>query len=451
MMRLVLIGAGKGGAALLSVFNEYEDVQIVGVADRNMEADGVILARSMDIPVTANFEELIIGKKVDLIVNVTGSKEVTQRIRELVGNEVEVMEGEGAKFLYHLVEERSKKEQDARERLLEQQTLYKIGLMLSSAERSDEVLTTIVESAISLSDAAAGNLVLFDEESGEMVMACSKGFSSNFTSVKRWKWRPSGLTSRILDSKTPVIAPDITKEQFKINPVLIEEGVKSFMAVPLKAGGKIIGILYVNDFKPREFTKGQISIVSLLATQATFAIENIMLLEKTALMSVTDELTKLHNHRYLVKSLNDELKRATRYRQNLSVVMVDVDYFKHYNDTHGHLMGNEVLKELSRILKVNTRDIDIVARYGGEEFSIVLPQTDKEKALATAERIRAAVEGFDFPNGETQPGGRVTISMGVSMFHDDGKTSAELVGKADEALYQAKREGRNRVCVYKGS
>lgn len=449
MTKLVLIGAGKGGAALLSVFNEYEDVQIVGVADRNMEADGVILARSMNIPVTANFEELIIGNKVDLIVNVTGSKEATQRIRELVGNEVEVMEGEGAKFLYHLVEERSKKEQEARERLLEQQTLYKIGLMLSSAERSDEVLMTIVESAINLSSAAAGNLVLFDEESGEMVMACSKGFSSNFANVKRWKWRPSGLTSRILDSKTPVIVSDITKEQLKINPVLIEEGVKSFMAVPLKAGGKIIGILYVNDFKPREFTKGQVSIVSLLATQATFAIENIMLLEKTALMSVTDELTKLHNHRYLIKSLNDELKRATRYKQNLSVVMIDVDYFKHYNDTHGHLMGNEVLKELARILKVNTRDIDIVARYGGEEFSIVLPQTDKEKALATAERIRAAVEGFDFPNGETQPGGRVTISMGVAMFHDDGKTSSELVGKADEALYQAKREGRNRVCVYK--
>ncbi len=449
MMRLVLIGAGKGGAALLSVFNEYEDVQIVGVADRNVEADGVILARSMNIPVTANFEELIVGNNIDLIVNVTGSQGVSNKIRKLVGTSIEIMEGQGAKFLYHLVEERSKKEQEARERLLEQQTLYKIGLMLSSAERSDEVLTTIVESAINLSSAAAGSLVLFDEESGEMVMSCSKGFSSNFSNVKRWKWKPGGLTSRILDSKTPVIAPDITKEQFKINPVLIEEGVKSFMAVPLKAGGKIIGILYVNDFKPREFTKGQVSIVSLLATQATFAIENIMLLEKTALMSVTDELTKLHNHRFLVKSLNDELKRATRYKQNLSVVMIDVDYFKHYNDTHGHLMGNEVLKELARILKVSTRDIDIVARYGGEEFSIVLPQTDKEKAVATAERIRAAVEGFNFPNGETQPGGRVTISMGVAMFPEDGKTSSELVGMADGALYQAKRGGRNRVCVYK--
>lgn len=449
MTRLILIGAGKGGAALLSLFSGYDDVSVVGVADRNLDADGIILARSMDIPVTANFDELITGSKVDMIVNVTGSKEVSVRIRELVGSDIEIMEGQGAKFLYHLVEERSKKEQEARERLLEQQALYKIGLMLSSAERSDEVLSTIVESAINLSNTAAGSLVLFDEESGEMVMACSRGFSPNFSSVKRWKWKPGGLTSRILDSKTPTIVPDLSKDPVRHNPVILGEGVKSYMAVPLKAEGKIVGILYVNDFKPREFTKGQVSIVSLLATQATFAIENIMLLEKTELMAVTDELTKLHNHRYFVKSLNDELKRANRYKQKLSIIMIDVDYFKHYNDTHGHLMGNEVLKEIAHILKGNIRDIDIVARYGGEEFSIVLPQTDKDKAAFTAERIRTAVEGFKFTNGETQPGGRVTISMGVAMFPEDGKTSSELVGKADGSLYQAKREGRNRVCVYK--
>lgn len=449
MLRLVLIGAGKGGAALLSTFNEYEDVKMVGVADKNADAEGMKLAGKLGIPVDTNFNEILTKNEVDLIVNVTGSKDVSNKIRELLGNDIEIMEGQGAKFLWHLVDEKRKKEEDARERLIEQQTLYKIGLMLSSAERSDEVLSTIVESAISLTGAAAGSIVLFEEESGELVMAYSKGFSPSFSKITRWRLKSGGLTGRILDSKVPVIVSDITKDKFEYNPVLVEEGIKSFMAIPLKAEGKIVGILYVNDFKPREFTKGQVSIASLLATQATFAIENIILLEKTELMAITDELTKLYNHRFFVKSLNDELKRTHRYKQKLSVVMIDVDFFKHYNDTHGHLMGNKVLREISHILKSSIRDIDIVARYGGEEFSIVLPQTDKDKALLTAERIRMAVEGFKFYKGETQPGGKVTISMGVATFPGDGKTPAELVGRADEALYKAKREGKNRVCLYR--
>lgn len=448
-MRLVLIGAGKGGAALLSTFSEYEDVSVVGVADINGEAEGMKLAKELNIPTTTNFEELITSTEIDIIVNVTGSKKVSEQLKKLAGDNVEIISGNGAKFLWHLVEEKRKQEQEARDRLTEQQALYNIGLMLSSADRSKEVVSTIVESAIKLSGSSAGSLVLFEEESGEMVMAYSKGFSPAFSKVKRWKWKTGGMTGHILDSKTPIIVPDINKDTYSHNPAILEEGVKSFMAIPLRAEGKIVGILYVNDFKPREYNEGQVSIVSLLATQATFAIENIMLLEKTEMMAITDELTKLYNHRYFVKSLNDELKRAGRYKQDLSLIMIDVDSFKNYNDTHGHLKGNDVLKEIARILAGAVRDVDIVARYGGEEFSIILPQTDKEKAVLTAERIRAAVERFGFYKGETQPGGRVTISMGVATFPHDGRASSDVVGRADEALYQAKREGKNRVCVYK--
>lgn len=449
-MRLVLIGAGKGGAALLTTFSEYEDVSVVGVADLDNDAEGMKLARKLDIPTSTNFEDLISTTEIDLIVNVTGNKKVSETVKRLAGNNVEVISGNGARFLWQLIEEKRKQQQEANERFLEQQTLYNIGIMLSSADRSKEVVSTIVESAVRLSGSSAGSLVLFEEETGDMVMAYSKGFSPAFSKIKRWKWKSGGLTSRILDSKEPVIVSDISKDSYPHHKTILEEGVKSFMAITLRAEGKIVGILYVNDFKPREFDKGQVSIVSLLATQATFAIENIMLLEKTEIMAITDELTKLHNHRFFVRSLNEELKRAARYKQNLSLIMIDVDHFKHYNDTQGHLMGNDVLKEIARIMQNNIRDIDVVARYGGEEFAIVLPQTDKAKASVTAERIRAAVEEFDFPKGENQPGKRVTISLGVSMSPDDGLTGAELVGRADEMLYKAKREGRNRVCIYKG-
>ncbi|MBI4379453.1 MAG: sensor domain-containing diguanylate cyclase [Nitrospinae bacterium] len=407
------------------------------------------LAEKLKIPLTSNFEELVTKDGIDLIINVTGARGVTERIRKLIGNKIEIMESGGAKLLWNLVEEKRKMELEARDRYLEQQTLYKIGLMLSSSERREEALGIIIDSAINLSNAAAGSLALFEEVSGEMVMAYSKGFSSNFSKIKRWKLQTGGMTSYILNSKTPVVIPDITKTTFKINPTVVKEGIKSFIAIPLAAESNIVGILYVNDFKPRPFNKNQVSIVSLLAAQATFAIVNILLFEKTEAMAITDELTKIYNHRYFVKSLNDELKRANRYQMNLSLIMIDVDYFKTYNDSHGHLMGNDILKEVARILKNGIRDIDILARYGGEEFVIILPQTENKNAAAIAERIRMAVEDFKFYKGETQPAGKVTISLGIAMFPDDGGTMAELIDKADKSLYQAKKEGRNKVCLYK--
>lgn len=131
--------------------------------------------------------------------------------------------------------------------------------------------------------------------------------------------------------------------------------------------------------------------------------------------------------------------------------MIDVDHFKHFNDTHGHLMGNEVLVRVASILTETVRDTDIVARYGGEEFAVILPKTPKEMAKNFAERLRHAVETYDFPGGEKQPNGRLTISVGLASYPEDGSPANDVVALiefADQALYKAKLEGRNRVCVY---
>jgi diguanylate cyclase (GGDEF)-like protein len=124
---------------------------------------------------------------------------------------------------------------------------------------------------------------------------------------------------------------------------------------------------------------------------------------------------------------------------------MDIDFFKHYNDTHGHPRGDELLKSFSAILKKTIRDSDIASRYGGEEFVVILPETGGELAFTAAERVRKAIETKDFPGGETQPGGRVTVSMGVSSY-TEGISVDELLKSADKALYRAKGEGRNRVC-----
>jgi len=164
-------------------------------------------------------------------------------------------------------------------------------------------------------------------------------------------------------------------------------------------------------------------------------------------LSITDDLTSLYNRRYLMKRLNEEIERAKRYSRPLSLLMIDIDLFKHYNDTHGHQQGDELLKALAGVFKSLIRNVDFVARFGGEEFVVVMPETDKNKGLQLAERLRTEVERRPFRHRETQPGGRVTISIGVTELSSGAEGTAEIIGKADSALYEAKRAGRNRTCL----
>ena len=162
-------------------------------------------------------------------------------------------------------------------------------------------------------------------------------------------------------------------------------------------------------------------------------------------LSVLDDLTQLYNRRYLNQKLEEEMKRSKRFDRPLTCVMIDIDHFKSYNDTHGHPKGDEILRELARIFLDNCRDIDLVARYGGEEFCILLPETVGSEAIQQAERIRVLVEEFHFEGEELQPDGRLTVSLGVAVFPDDAASKEEIIEFADRALYWAKESGRNRV------
>lgn len=164
-------------------------------------------------------------------------------------------------------------------------------------------------------------------------------------------------------------------------------------------------------------------------------------------LSVTDGLTGAYNHRYFYAKLEEEIKRAERYDHPCSIIMSDIDYFKNYNDTHGHIEGDQVLKGVVSCIKLTVREQDRVARYGGEEFSVILPETGKKEALDVAERIRHYIQTQAFPHEETQPGGSLTISLGVAVFPENAADSKGLIEKADAALYRAKENGRNRVEV----
>jgi len=167
--------------------------------------------------------------------------------------------------------------------------------------------------------------------------------------------------------------------------------------------------------------------------------------EIAASEAFTDSLTGLFNLRQFWLSLEHELARARRYRRQCSLAMIDIDFFKQYNDRHGHLRGDEVLNEVGALCGASIRDSDIAARYGGEEFMVIMPETGRDLALIAGEKLRRAVAEHPFPLQETQPGGILTVSVGIAPFPDDAATARELVDAADQALYRAKRRGRNRV------
>lgn len=164
-------------------------------------------------------------------------------------------------------------------------------------------------------------------------------------------------------------------------------------------------------------------------------------------IAIRDGMTGLFNHKHFRDCLEREIQRSQRHGHMLSLVFMDVDRFKNYNDTHGHLQGDKLLRILSTILRDGSRSTSILARYGGEEFVLLLPETDKSGATVCAENIRRAVETHPFEGRECQPGGRVTLSLGVATFPADGADGNLVIAAADDALYKAKREGRNRVAT----
>lgn len=167
--------------------------------------------------------------------------------------------------------------------------------------------------------------------------------------------------------------------------------------------------------------------------------------ERLRELAVKDGLTGLYNHRYFKRFLTQEIMRANRHKSQVSLIMMDIDHFKNYNDTHGHLAGDEVLRIVAKLMTENIRSIDVAARYGGEEFVIVLPQTNKNAAKIVAEKLRTLVGNQKFQNEDTQPNGKITISMGVATFPDNATDLEELIHQADQRLYHAKSLGRNCV------
>jgi len=183
-----------------------------------------------------------------------------------------------------------------------------------------------------------------------------------------------------------------------------------------------------------------------LVSQLRLLIDRAHLYKKLEKISLTDSLTHLPNRRYFMERYEDEFRRSEKFKFDLSFLMVDIDHFKNYNDTFGHLAGDVILREVANLLKENIREIDFVGRFGGEEFSIFLPQTSKEQAISVSERLREKIAESEIQAYDEKV--KLTISIGVATFPENSRDKDLLIEVADKALYQAKQKGRNRVFAF---
>jgi diguanylate cyclase (GGDEF)-like protein len=244
--------------------------------------------------------------------------------------------------------------------------------------------------------------------------------------------------------KKPILVENVdTDPKFK-KLGLKEEGFYSLAALPIMVKEQVMGVISIGNRAPSEFLDRDIRLLEAIANQIGMAIENAQLYEETVQLAFTDGLTGLYNRRYLMEQIEREYLRARRGHYTFSVIMIDLDGLKTINDNFGHREGDTSLREVAEVIKYATRASDVAARWGGDEFVVITPETDNTSACRIGERIRAEIE-----KRTLQLDGReatISVSVGVASYPVNASDVTELLHKADEAVYDAKNLGKNRVC-----
>ena len=315
------------------------------------------------------------------------------------------------------------------------------GILRTLAEKASRTLG-FEECAILLRDDRAGS-------GGRFVVRATWGFS-DAAAIEGLSFEPGeGITGQVAATGEMVLIEDTSRDQRYLHYKGRHLVDGSFCCMPIfdprgsASGGerRLVGLLNVLRPRSASFREGDLRLLQALARHAALALVNAEMVARLERLSVTDELTGLANRRLFQARAELELKRVAATEGRMSLLMIDIDHFKLYNDTNGHPSGDELLRRVAAILQSEAQGTELLARWGGEEFVVMLPDVPKSDALERAERMRLAVSGA---GGE---GGSLTISVGVSSFPDDGRTVGSLIAACDRAMFEAKRAGRDRVAA----
>lgn len=351
------------------------------------------------------------------------------------------------KELKKLRDENKKLRQIVRQRTRELSFFINVGKALTSTLEFQKVLKIIMKKAEKLIRCESWALLLLKETDQELVCELTKGPWDKQAKSSRIKIG-EGLEGRVARSGVPVILRELGKgRRGQRYPRLNRLKARSVLCVPIVSKKKILGVVQmVNKVNGDPFDQTDSDLLSKLMDQAAIALERSSLYQQMSDLAITDDLTKLFNFRYLDRVLDNEIRRGQRYGSTVSLVFLDMDYFKHVNDRYGHLNGSKVLIEMAHLLIHNLRDVDIVARYGGDEFVAVLPQTSTSVTRKIVDRVQEGLRKYEFLK-EAGLRLRLTASFGIAGFPEHAKNKTDLIRLADKAMYRAKESGRDRICI----
>ena len=318
----------------------------------------------------------------------------------------------------------------------------RLGDTLSGTHDLDRILRVVLDAAMASTRAQAGAVLLLSADRSELELVVEQGLRERGVAVAGRLPLDAGIVGRVASTGEPVLGRvGAGPGQLQTEPG--EPTGSTLIAVALTSSSRVIGVLVLVDrLGNGEFTDRDLSTLRTFTSQATVAVDNVLLHQEASRLSITDGLTGLWNYRYFQTTVDKEIERAARFGRPLALLMLDLDHFKRVNDTHGHPRGDAVLVEVAARLLDEVRDVDTLARYGGEEFVVVLPETDEQGASRAADRIRDAVSSRPF-GGQGDLPLALTVSIGVAVFPEHGADAASLLHAADQALYVAKRSGRD--------
>ena len=326
---------------------------------------------------------------------------------------------------------------------------HEIGKAVNSTMELPEVLKIILDRVEELLDPSSWGLLLMDEAGKTLRFEIVAGPNKSLLKDIYLKVG-DGATGWVAQHGKPLLintdAPGEPRYKSWIDSFLGTR-TRSVLSVPVRSREKVLGVItLVSDESREEFSDYDLFILSTFADYTAIAVEVSRFKQKLKDLSVMDGESGAYNSRYLFQTLEKEIKRAKRYQSTLSVIFVDLDFFKFVNDGHGHLAGSNLLSEVAEVLQASLRDVDIVARYEADEFVLVLPETGKKEAALTAQRVREAINERRFRAG-LNLSLTITASFGVASYPEDGQTVIDLVRAADRAMFQVKESTRNGIAL----
>lgn len=340
---------------------------------------------------------------------------------------------------------------EAHRRAEEMSSLYHIGLTLTAGLDMEQVLVSLFEQVRMVLPVDVFYVSTFDYESQVIDLPIYYEDGAFIKVEPRSIHTKPGITGEIIRDSRTIHLPDTmvpgVEERYHI---IRRDGRKcrSYVGVPLIVLDRVVGVVSMQSYQPNAYSSDQVRLLETIATQAAIAIQNARLYDQMKQMAITDPVTHLFTRRHFIFLGRSEVERAVRYSRALSILMVDIDFFKKVNDTYGHSAGDQVLYGVAKVCREALRTTDIIGRWGGEEFAIVLPEADRDGAALIAERIRRMVANTNIPLAKDHV--IVTVSIGFTVLNKDACSLEVLIDLADQAMYRAKASGRNQVQVIQG-